>query len=258
MNITIPVSIFSKKIITKAFGTKSPIVVEAGTPFYANLFLRSRGNAAITHALELELSQEVVFDLPENPLFSTHAIRLRIGDYINSYHRRELNNYIRKRAATGCPNITAVQEFCQAHDITLEEDITFDAIIRDYRRKKSEHFHEKKPDFLETKTKRRGRLIRNNLNTQIPDFSFLTDAELDAIIEKYYTDNQTLFLKKRDKAELKLLKRKLIAFVYRRCAHRPLDQCLKKLKLSKAQRVTIWKYAQSFQDYLPSLPPLAV
>jgi hypothetical protein len=256
MNIAIPVSSFSKKIIVKQFGEKSPVVVEVGTPFYANLFVRSRGNAAITLALEVELSHFVVFDLPDNPLFQTHAMRLRVGDYINTYHRRELNNYIKKRDAAGCTNIQAVEEFCKAHGILLEEDITFDAIIRDYRRKKNKYFIQKNTDFLDTERIVRGRKNGNILHSEIPDFSAFTDAELDTIIDKYIETNKAYFQRKRDGKELKYMKLKLQAFVYRRCAHQTMKQCLKKLGLQPQQRVLVWKYAQSFHNYLPFLPQL--
>lgn len=258
MLITIPLSKFSKKIILKNYGTKTPIRIEPGTPFYANVFLRSKGNAAITHALEKELTESLTFDIPENPLFSTHQVRLRIGDHVNSYHRRELNQYIRKREAAGVQNVAAVDEFCKAHNIDLDIDITFDAVIRDYRRKKSNNFIEKNTDFFATKYIVTGRQKWNTFKIEIPDFSMLSDSELDSIIDSYITNNISIFQRKKDKRDLKLMKVKLIAFVYRYCAKRATKKCLEKVNAQNVNYRTFWRYANSFKEYYPTLPPLTV
>ena len=256
MNITIPVSTFSKRIIVKQYGLSVPIVVDKGTPLYANLFLRSRGNVEVTTALMSELPQTLHFSLIDFPHASSPATCLRIGDYLNRHHRRLLNDYIRKREAAGVSNVAAIQEFCDAHGILLDVDITFDAIIRDYRRKKRKNFQDKKDDFFVIKSAKNGRSKCHNQDAQKPDFSLYSDAELDAYIEKYYTENMPIFLRMRDKAELKLMKCKLIAFIYRYCAHRSVAEVCKKLNIPKKQYYKVSRYAAAFQNHLISLPPL--
>jgi hypothetical protein len=220
------------------------------------LFLRTRGSIEVTAALQSELHQTISFSLLDFPYASSPATCLRIGDYLNRHHRRLMNDYIRKREAVGITNIAAIQEFCDAHGILLDIDITFDAIVRDYRRKKRKNFQEKKDDFFVIKSAKNGRQKCHKQDCKNPDFSLYSDAELDTYIEKYYTENMAHFLRMRDKGELKIMKRKLIAFIYRYCAHRSVSEVCKKLNIPKKEYYKVSRYAAAFQNHLMSLPPL--
>jgi hypothetical protein len=272
MNIVeIPVSPFSRKLVLARYGATEPIKLTAADTLTGTLCCVKPSDPNKLQKPKEELTATLHFFLNDNLAKHIHRRRWRIGLHLNDVHREKLNEYIETSVLHGSGIKKSIDTFCEKNKIDLETDITFDAVNKDYQR------------FVKEKTEKNTAIFPRKNTTSVRYFgekttpflaggNIYTDADLDALVQKYVTDNPTLFQTLRGDTRLKLQKQ-LEVYVYRTIGKRSPRYIANKFKflkryilLNKAKEGKKYtdfdsqiRYSvHAFKVFLKTAPPLSV
>ncbi len=144
--ITLPVKPHMKKYLTHRYGSPIHISLDSNIGFIVlsaltstldsklSSFYHLRGNKRFTQQVELKIPFHYL-SICETEL-SCLQVSL-INRYFEDRFEEELSSYASHQVATGIENKTAIEKFCQLHNVELDTDISSDAIIKmEYRFRK--------------------------------------------------------------------------------------------------------------------------
>ena len=229
MNILIPVSPFVRKLIVSKFGAE-PIELKASDSLTGELTCTKPGDyakiektrATLTTKIELDLTPLIARQVGKRP----HRVGLRLEDF----YREKLNEYVAAKTEGTVSATVAIAQWCAAHDVEIDVDISFDALYKDWQRYKLE----KNEKNMQNIHRQKSRIVRRG-GEKTARFSSLlqlfSDAELDAVIVHYADTNSVYFLTTRGVA-LRKLKRQLQLYVYRCIGNRTPQYICQKFKIA--------------------------
>lgn len=229
MNIlTVPVTIFSRKLILAKYGTE-PIRLAAADTLTGAICCIKPGDANKIDKTKTTLTTQVEFVLNSNLAKHINTNRLwRIGLHLHDWHREKLNDYIESKVEEGINATTAIHQYCEDHDIELDVDINFEALYKDWQRfiskknaKNMSFFHRQKQKSV------------HRVGEKMTIKTLFTDTELDTLVANYTTAHAHLFSTLRG-APRKKLHRQLELYVYRKIGNRTPQYICKKFGLTES------------------------
>ena len=246
MTITIPVSVFTLRIIQNEFGVGT-IYLPASHPLCSQITIFRPGDDLKVVRLRTILKETVTFDI--NPKFAAMMSKnvWRIGFHLHKYHRGKLDDHIAAIAPFKTERKAAIINWLAEHRIEPDADVSVETLYRHSTR----YFARQKESNIR---RFRQRLVRQNGENQQDGkvaFSPYSDAELEAIATYYFeTFNESFKTSKQEQSAA--LRTQLRAYVYRRVGNRtPTYTCA---ILNITERNLRYKVC-AFTNFLRTAPP---
>lgn len=255
MQLEIHTDIFTQRVLSHTYqvSKNNPLDFTRHPEFLNLVILLSKIFDNKPDLVREDIKEPLQILLPNELSEPCCRIPVRIALKMKTHARKIFFDYMLASYYLGKEQQTSCFEFCKQCGIAIDIDVTFDALIKSWKR----FFFEKKKEIISTYMYMAGHRKGNEKQTEFKDLSKHSDEQLEVLIQQYIQDNLLLFYLKRDPTQpYRLqLEKSLRAYVFTILGQRRGIYVAKKLKIS-ARNVNYQK--KSFKIFLQTAPPIGL
>jgi hypothetical protein len=249
----VPIDIFTKKVLETLY-SPLPLRIEKHDDLHARLLVlaATADTEDVTHLDDI-LTEHIELNLPPGIAEILRGIPYRTGAKLKKFVRSVFLEYVYARHGLGQQALISIENFCDEHEVELDVDITYDALLQAWKR----FFRTKNRECFDRYRRQSVLLSGHSVLKKMRHVTPYSDDALRDIINTYLSENRLLFHHRQDERRPFIKKRRdqLKAYVWRVIGGRPAKTTAHRLKVHERQ---LRRHVASFKIFLATAPPVVL